>query len=77
MAESLCQVPDNRLEKVAALAMSCADRIVGNHPSAVENEKDGAHSPTLIYAVQSRRGRLARAVDRLEDEMRRIEAGLA
>jgi hypothetical protein len=66
-----------RLEEIASRAAKCGDRIAGARPSEVGNEKDAPSPNHLIYAVQVRRSRLVRVVDHLENEIQRIESGLA
>lgn len=66
-----------RLEVLIGRASACADRVIGSRPSAVEGiEKDPSPSH-LVWAIDSRRERLSRAVDQLEIELQRIEGGLS
>lgn len=67
-----------RLETLLTRTSNCADRIVGSRPSEVaSNPKDAPSPPHLLFAVSERRARLVRMVDFLENEIGRIESGLA
>ena len=66
-----------RVEQLVERASNCGDRIVGSRPAEVNAAKDAPPPNNLIFAAQSRRSRLARAVDFLEQEISRIEGGLA
>jgi len=65
-----------RIEKLAQAARNCANKIVGSQPSGVEVAKDVPPPNHLIFSIQARHDRLARASDVLESEMERIGRGL-
>ena len=65
-----------RLETLANRAMVCGDRIGGSRPSGVEGAPKDPSPNHLLWAIQSRRDRLVRAVDHIEGEMARLENGL-
>jgi hypothetical protein len=67
----------DRVEVLINRATNCADRITGTRPSEVGVTDKNPVASGLITAVQERRSRLARAVDRLESEVSRIESGLS
>lgn len=71
---------DPAIERVEVLinrATNCADRITGTRPSEVAGNEKNPLATGLISAVQERRSRLFRAIERLESEVGRIENGLA
>lgn len=66
----------NRLDSLIGRAATCGDRIAGQRPESVGNGEKHPEPNHLIWALQSRRDRLAKIIDVLENEMSRIEQGL-
>ena len=67
----------NRMDAIISRTMSCADRITGSRPQASGTAEKNPEPNHLIWAVQARRDRLQRIVEMLEEEVTRIEGGLA
>lgn len=65
-----------RLEELAGRATNCGDRIHGPRPNGVDAGEKNPSPGNLIGAIQLRRDRLSRAVEALENEIKRIEGGL-
>lgn len=66
----------SRLEEIATRATNCGDRITGSRPAEVEGRPESPSPNHLIFAIQARRERLVRIVDRIDSEMKRLESGI-